>query len=639
MNIKKVEIENYGCIEHFEYSFRKNKDGHAIPLVLIGKNGSGKTLVLANIVDALIEIKRKTFRNILEVADTELFKIGSKNYIKKGANYSRVAIAIEYNQSNLAMYDIMSNTPQDHINDKTINETEISDINEFVENGFSKKIIGKLKKSEYNDFIQLYFPVDRYYAPLWYNDSNYQKISYNASTDINSPKSNIIKVDLLSNVKNWLIDIWMGATFQLYKIEDTDNYPKELRGKTVQIPQYSHLQSIISQLFNIIKGVPCQYTRPNRRTRNVGIISENSNCYDISQLSTGEMYLYGIGLSILKEWDLNHEINDTKEIVGTVIIDEADESLHIDFMYNSLPKLMKLFPNVQFILTAHSPFLLSGLQKEYENDIDIINMPDGSAVTNIDEFSEMIRAFQIFDKEADLINNRCKQLSNEYYKLQSQVNEIFIVTEWKTDIKHIKNAFYRLYGDNDEIVKRIQYFDFATNETLGDELIKNLKIWAKAPNACTIIAIFDRDKRIFSSNGKNFESLGNNVYCCNIPYLENSEHMQSDAISIEHYYTNAELSTDTGNGHLYQWGDFDKYGTSNDKCWSIINYAKNKSTNKLRIIDKHYKNLEKKSDDAKMISKDEFAQYVIEHPDIYNVDNFSKIYDLIKRIIEEVGNN
>lgn len=639
MNIKKVEIENYGCIEHFEYSFRKNKDGHAIPLVLIGKNGSGKTLVLANIVDALIEIKRKTFGNILEVTDTKLFKIGSKNYIKKGANYSRVAIAVEYNQSNLAMYDIMSNTPQAHINNKTINETEISDINEFVENGFSKKIIGKLKKSEYNDFIQLYFPVDRYYAPLWYNDSNYQKISYTASTDINSPKSNIIKVDLLSNVKNWLIDIWMGATFQLYKIEDTDNYPKELRGKTVQIPQYSHLQSIISQLFNIIKGVPCQYTRPNRRTRNVGIISENSNCYDISQLSTGEMYLYGIGLSILKEWDLNHEINDTKEIVGTVIIDEADESLHIDFMYNSLPKLMKLFPNVQFILTAHSPFLLSGLQKEYENDIDIINMPDGSAVTNIDEFSEMIRAFQIFDKEADLINNRCKQLSNEYYKLQSQVNKIFIVTEGKTDIKHIKNAFYRLYGDNDEIVKRIQYFDFATNETLGDELIKNLKIWAKAPNACTIIAIFDRDKRIFSSNGKNFESFGNNVYCCNIPYLENSEHTQSDAISIEHYYTNAELSTDTGNGHLYQWGDFDKYGTSNDKCWSIINYAKNKSINKLRIIDKHYKNLEKKSDDAKIISKDEFAQYVIEHPDIYNVDNFSKIYDLIKRIIEEAGNN
>lgn len=104
---------------------------------------------MANIVDALIEIKRETFGNILEVTDTKLFKIGSKNYIKKGANYSRVAIAVEYNQSNLAMYDIMSNTPQEHINNKTINKIEISDINEFVENGFSKKTIGKLKKSEF----------------------------------------------------------------------------------------------------------------------------------------------------------------------------------------------------------------------------------------------------------------------------------------------------------------------------------------------------------------------------------------------------------------------------------------------------------------------------------------------------------
>lgn len=637
MYISRISIDNYGCIEHFDYTFRYNKKSNPVPLVLIGKNGTGKTLVLANIIDALVELKRQCFQNLLEVSDAKYFKIGSKNYIRRGAEYSRVAISFENNSSPLTMHDIMSNAPQLHIDNNIIQLEEIANKSEFLEDGFSRKITGTHKKTDYSDFIQLYFPADRYYQPLWYNDANYKKVNYDGSSDIHSAKSNIIKIDLLSNIKEWLIDVWMSQTVQIIPIVNDERIPAELRGKTVQIPQNTPLQSIINQLFTIIKGIPCQAQRPNRKIKMIGIAGAESNCYDISQLSAGEMFLYGIGLSILKEWDINHEVNNTEEIRGTVIIDEADANLHIDFMYCSLPKLMQMFPNIQFIITTHSPFLLAGLKQKYGQDIDIVNMPYGNIVATIEDFSEMSRAFEIFDAEAALVYQRSSLLSIEYEKLKTLSNKIFIVTEGKTDIKHIKNAFSRLYSDDDEIIKRIQYFNFDNSETLGDELKKALRGWAKIPNSCKIIALIDRDKEIVFSGDNEYTCLGNNVYLCNIPFIENAERAKDDRISIEHYYSNAELSLDIGCGHLYLWHDFDKYGTSYDKCWSIKNYTKNNNSNPLRIIDKNDRNLEQKSDDAKIISKDEFANYVIAHPEKYNVDNFAQIYNLIKRIVDETS--
>ncbi len=72
MYFQTIDINNYGSIAEFHYQFRFDEDGHPIPLVLIGENGTGKTLTIANMVDALIEIKRKTYGEPLyEVAENK----------------------------------------------------------------------------------------------------------------------------------------------------------------------------------------------------------------------------------------------------------------------------------------------------------------------------------------------------------------------------------------------------------------------------------------------------------------------------------------------------------------------------------------------------------------------------------------
>ena len=52
------------------------------------------------------------------------------------------------------------------------------------------------------------------------------------------------------------------------------------------------------------------------------------------------------------------------EICGIVIIDEVDVHLHIIQQTQFLPKSIKLFPKIQFILTTHSPFFILGLNKQ-----------------------------------------------------------------------------------------------------------------------------------------------------------------------------------------------------------------------------------------------------------------------------------
>lgn len=66
MYIKKFKFENYGPIKNFEFLPIFKENGDPKPLVIIGKNGSGKTLMLSSILDSLIELKEKNIMNFLK---------------------------------------------------------------------------------------------------------------------------------------------------------------------------------------------------------------------------------------------------------------------------------------------------------------------------------------------------------------------------------------------------------------------------------------------------------------------------------------------------------------------------------------------------------------------------------------------
>lgn len=63
MYIDNLYYKNVGPISNLYIKFRKNENGIPVPLVIVGKNGSGKSILLSNIVDAFYELADKGYEN------------------------------------------------------------------------------------------------------------------------------------------------------------------------------------------------------------------------------------------------------------------------------------------------------------------------------------------------------------------------------------------------------------------------------------------------------------------------------------------------------------------------------------------------------------------------------------------------
>ena len=121
MVLRNISIKNYGPIDDLSYTFRFDETGKPIPLVLIGKNGCGKTLLFSAIIDMMVEAKRKLYPNgILEVVGTNYYKIGNHSYIKVGTNTSSVKIEYGTHLKCIKYVDVMSRNPAESISNREI---------------------------------------------------------------------------------------------------------------------------------------------------------------------------------------------------------------------------------------------------------------------------------------------------------------------------------------------------------------------------------------------------------------------------------------------------------------------------------------------------------------------------------------
>lgn len=151
------------------------------------------------------------------------------------------------------------------------------------------------------------------------------------------------------------------------------------------------------------------YWAGRQDTRKVGVASENQPlAAGLDSLSGGQASLLAIFGTLLRYADtgalgaaLTHE-----SIRGLVVIDELDAHMHIDLQMTALPKLIALFPNVQFIVSSHSPFFAFGMEKKFpDNGVRIIDLPTGLALS-AETYSEFDSALgvlmetQAFEKES-----------------------------------------------------------------------------------------------------------------------------------------------------------------------------------------------------------------------------------------------
>ncbi len=106
---------------------------------------------------------------------------------------------------------------------------------------------------------------------------------------------------------------------------------------------------------------------------------------NVAQLSDGEKCLLALAGDLARRLAMaNPALDKPLEGKGVVLIDEVDLHLHPEWQHRVIPKLLKTFPNCQFILTSHSPQVLSHVRCEniwclvQEGDEVMAIRPDGT---------------------------------------------------------------------------------------------------------------------------------------------------------------------------------------------------------------------------------------------------------------------
>jgi predicted ATP-binding protein involved in virulence len=120
-----------------------------------------------------------------------------------------------------------------------------------------------------------------------------------------------------------------------------------------------------------------------RRNIDKMTINKSGKEIEIELLSDGERSLLAmVGDLSRKLSEISH--NNPLEIPALVLIDEIELHLHPAWQRMIIPRLTKTFPNCQFIVTTHSPQVLSHVDPEcihildYEGDNVIVKRPENS---------------------------------------------------------------------------------------------------------------------------------------------------------------------------------------------------------------------------------------------------------------------
>ena len=313
-----IKIEKVRHLENIRIPLGTKKRKH---LILTGKNGSGKTSVLEAMV--------RYIQSFLGEDSIALEKIRRLQKYYFALNHLK-----DSEQNRQEFYKKSLNSEGEELKNLT---------SEIVLNSNSN--IQLKEKYERGNFIFAYYRAQREFQVETYE--NIEKVELqNKYNIVENPGAKLTK---------YLVDLKATQAFtkDVKKAEKIDRWFKRFENILKTIFEDEHLE-----------------LKFNDETFQFSIHESGREPFDFNTMSSGYAAVLDIINDLIIRMEAQSGLRTEFDMEGIVLVDEIETHLHLELQKKILPVLTELFPNIQFIITTHSPFILSSLDDAVIYDLE-----------------------------------------------------------------------------------------------------------------------------------------------------------------------------------------------------------------------------------------------------------------------------
>jgi len=399
MQIKKLELKNFAIFENLVVDFAPQNQAQGKVTVFIGNNGTGKTAILKALALSLtwlvarIERERGSGSPINELD------------ISNGTNFAQISLMVE--EQGKAFQWTLAKTAKGKKSKAESSLTEATKLADIYRTQFTEN-----NKTSFP--LIIYYPVER--------------VVLDVPLKIRTKHS----FEQLDGYDNSLQGVDFRRFFEWFRDredienEDKDNFFKRLEQLAEDKTPISSLSDEKMRLFlnmmeEHVEDIQLKAVRdalhsfmPNfsdlriqRKPRLQMLVNKKGidKPLDVLQLSQGEKSLMALVGDIARRLAImNPALENPLLGEGVVMIDEIDMHLHPRWQQTILTDLTKVFQNIQFIITTHSPQVLSTIP---HHQIRILN--NGTICTVEDAGTQGAEASRILQQIFD-VNLRAQHL-------------------------------------------------------------------------------------------------------------------------------------------------------------------------------------------------------------------------------------
>lgn len=321
--ITNLEINKVRHLENVSISLDEKQKKH---LIFTGKNGSGKT----SVIEALAQ-------HINNVFTDEYFadKVSILNHAAK-----KKAEAVERGEEEGIILKL-----EEEICKK---EESLQQSRKGLAVQFNQKtdcICGLRQKYHY---ILAYYKADRIFEAV--QPKHVEKVQLKDDYDLDDfPRNEFVK---------YLLDLKVTESL-------ARNNNKTDKADEIHI-WFEELEQLLKQIFDDA-SVQLVF---DEETFEFHISQHGKELFDFNTLSSGYQAVLDIVLDIIMRMEHQTHRSFDFNLPGIVLIDEIETHLHLELQKNIMPLLTTIFPNIQFVVTSHSPFILGSVEDVVIYDLE-----------------------------------------------------------------------------------------------------------------------------------------------------------------------------------------------------------------------------------------------------------------------------